>query len=541
MASISKQTAIDHPEVTTAADAAEASGAGQGNSRALLNARGVSKAFSGVYALKDVDFDLRPGEVHALLGPNGAGKSTLIKILDGVQPQDEGIVEVDGRERIQSDIATVFQELSLVPSLSVAQNIFLGNELHNAFGMVQKKKMNAVAKELIDSLGLHLPPGELVENLSVASRQLVEIAKAVHRDARVLVLDEPTSTLTKADQLLLFNSIRDIQKSGVGIIYVTHRLTEVFELADRVTIIRDGRKVLTADVADLEMSSLVREITGAEPQEAGPPKEAFDRFARPELLANSSGGPKLQITDLAGDRFSDISFTAEAGRIVGIAGLIGTGRTELLETIGGMRRSTAGEIRLNGRTVRFKHPWEALSAGVALVPEDRHRSGLVMQHSIQRNLALAHHKSLRKGGLVDNRAARTLIKGLVETLQVKTNSIDSPVQTLSGGNQQKVVFAKWLQPGMHLLLLDEPTQGVDVRARQEIYRVIHRFAEEGAAIIVASSDFVELQELCDEIYFMTSTSMSGPETVTPDMTDQYIYSRLNERVRESHERDHQQH
>lgn len=503
----------------------------------VLVAQGVSKAFNGIYALKDVDFELRAGEVHALLGPNGAGKSTLIKILDGVQPQDEGTVEVDGRERSHSDIATVFQELSLVPSLSVAQNIFLGNEIRNALGLVQKKKMNSIAKELTDSLGLHLPPEELVENLSVASRQLVEIAKAIHRDARVLVLDEPTSTLTKADQLLLFKSIRDIQKSGVGIIYVTHRLTEVFELADRVTIIRDGRKVLTADVADMEMESLVREITGTEPDEPGPAKEDFDRYTHPELTTTSSSGPKLQVSSLAGDRFSNISFTASAGQIVGIAGLIGTGRTELLETIGGVRRGTAGEITLDGRFVRFKHPWEALHAGVALVPEDRHRSGIILQHSIQRNLTLAHYKALRKGGLVDNKAARTLIHGLVDTLQVKTSSIDSPVQSLSGGNQQKVVFAKWMQPGMQVLLLDEPTQGVDVAARQEIYRVIHRFAEEGAAIVVASSDFVELQELCDEIYFMTSTSMSEPEKVTSDTTDQYIYSRLNERVLESHERD----
>jgi ribose transport system ATP-binding protein len=537
MAMTVKRTPTRDTDMKTAT---EVTGIEQTPGEPVLQARGVSKAFSGIYALKDVDFDLRPGEVHALLGPNGAGKSTLIKILDGVQPQDEGTVEVDGRERVHSDIATVFQELSLVPSLSVAQNIFLGNELRNAFGMVQRKKMNAVAKELIDGLGLHLPPEELVENLSVASRQLVEIAKAIHRDARVLVLDEPTSTLTKADQLLLFKSIRDIQKSGVGIIYVTHRLTEVFELADRVTIIRDGRKILTADVADMEMDSLVREITGVEPQEPGPPKEAFDRFSHPELLVSSSTGPKLQVSSLSGDRFSDISFNAAAGRIVGIAGLIGTGRTELLETIGGVRRSTTGEIRLDGKTVRFKHPWEALNAGVALVPEDRHRSGVVLQHSIQRNLSLAHYKSLRKAGFVDNRAARSLINGLIETLQVKAASIESPVQTLSGGNQQKVVFAKWLQPGMHVLLLDEPTQGVDVQARQEIYRVIHRFAEEGAAIVVASSDFVELQELCDEICFMTSTSMSEPEPVTPEVTDQYIYSRLNERVRESHERDHQQ-
>lgn len=224
---------------------------------------------------------------------------------------------------------------------------------------------------------------------------------------------------------------------------------------------------------------------------------------------------------------------------MGIAGLIGSGRTELLETIAGVRRSTAGRVTLDGRVVRFAHPWQALAAGVALVPEDRHRSGVVLQQSIQRNLSLAHFKAVSKGGFVDNRSAVALVKGLVETLQIKTASISSPVQSLSGGNQQKVVFAKWLQPGMQVLLLDEPTQGVDVRARQEIYRVIRRFAEEGAAVVVVSSDFVELQELCDEISFMTSTGMSAPEPVTEDVTDQYIYAKLNERVVASHERDNQ--
>lgn len=506
---------------------------------ALLVAAGVSKAFSGVYALKDVDFDLRAGEVHALLGPNGAGKSTLIKILDGVQTHDAGIVRVQGRPRRASDIATVFQELSLVPSLSVAKNIFLGDEIRNALGLLKVSEMNRRAAELLDRLGLHIRPDELVENLSVASRQLVEIAKAIHREARVLVLDEPTSTLTKADQLLLFDSVRDIQKSGVGIIYVTHRLTEVFELADRVTVIRDGRKVLTSSVADMAMDSLVEAITGVRESEVeAPSRERFDALLDGGAT-HARSGPKLEVRGLSGDRFSGIDLSAYAGRIVGIAGLIGSGRTELLETIAGVRRATSGTIRIDDRDVRFAHPWQALSAGVALVPEDRHRSGVILQHSIQRNLTLAHYKAVSKAGMLNNRSATDLTRQLVETLLVKTASIAAPVQSLSGGNQQKVVFAKWLQPSMQVLLLDEPTQGVDVRARQEIYRVIRRFAEEGAAIVVVSSDFVELNELCDEICFMTSSSMSDPEPVTPAVTDQYIYSKLNERVLENHERVHQ--
>jgi ribose transport system ATP-binding protein len=505
-------------------------------SEPLLRASKVSKAFNGVYALKDVDFDLRAGEVHALLGPNGAGKSTLIKILNGVLEQDEGTVTVGGNERRTADIATVFQELSLVPALTVAQNIFLGNELTSGLGITRKMAMARETEDLMGRLGLTIGANELVEDLSVASRQLVEIAKAIHRNASVLVLDEPTATLTKADQMHLFSSVRDIQKSGVGILYVTHRLTEVFELADRVTVIRDGRRVLTAPVGDLDMKSLVDEISGENLSiGSGPSREAFDAYVQPDRELDRGETIKLRISDLAGDRFSGISFDVAPGEIVGIAGLIGTGRSELLETIAGARRATSGEIELNGRAVAFRNPWDGLASGVALVPEDRHRSGLVLQHSVQQNLALAHHRAIKRHGLIDGASLKNLVRSLVDTLQIKTASPGTLVQNLSGGNQQKVVFAKWLQPGIQVLLLDEPTQGVDVKARQEIYRVIRRFADEGAAVVVVSSDFVELQEISHQLYFMTSTSMSEPEIVTSGVTDQYIYSKLNERGLESHD------
>ena len=503
------------------------------SSRPLMQAQNISKSFNGVYALKGANFELHVGEVHALLGANGAGKSTLIKVMNGVERPDSGIVMVGDRGRMSSDVATVFQELSLIPSLSVTQNIFLGNEIRNVFGLVQSKKMRKITEELIHTLGLHLRPGDVVENLSVASRQLVEIAKAVHRNARILVLDEPTSTLTKADEILLFKSIRDIQKSGVGIIYVTHRLTEVFELADRVTVIRDGQDVLTSHVSDIDMKELVRQIAG-ESEETELPSDASEANEGTERPKTWVGPAKIEAKALYGDRFSNIGFSASAGEIVGIAGLVGTGRTEVLETIAGIRRATSGEIKLDGRFVSFKNPWQALAAGVALVPEDRHRSGVMLEHSIQRNLNLAHQKMIRRFGFVDNRAARALVARLIDSLQIKTASAASPVQSLSGGNQQKVVFAKWVQPGLRVLLLDEPTQGVDVKARQEIYRVIRRLADEGVAVVVVSSDFVELQELADTIYFMTSTSMSERKPVTEEVNEQYIYERLNERVRASH-------
>ncbi len=497
----------------------------------LLKATGVSKIFSGIYAVKDVDFELYAGEVHALLGPNGSGKSTLIKILDGVQPQDEGSVDIQGRARTARDVATVFQELSLVPSLSIAKNIFLGNEPHNALGLVRTREMERTAQELTENLGFDLRPQELVENLSPASRQLVEIAKAIHRNARVLILDEPTSTLTKADQELLFESIRDIKKTGVGIIYVTHRLTEVFEIADRVTVLRDGKRELSANVADIDMDSLVSVITGTKPGTTS----SNGRFAGQVSAGrekSSDSPPRLEISSLSGERFANVSLTVNPGRIVGIAGLTGSGRTELLETIVGLRRRSAGDVCLDAKSTAFKNAGEALRAGVALVPEDRHRSGLILQHSILRNLVLAHSNAVRRGPFVDGTKAKILVADLVETLQVKAASIYSAVQSLSGGNQQKVVFAKWLQAGIRLLLLDEPTQGVDVGARNEIYKVIQRYADEGAGVLVVSSDFVELQELCDEIYFMTPSSVIGPERVTSEITDQYIYSRLSGRSKQ---------
>lgn len=500
----------------------------------LLRASGVSKAFSGIYAVQDVDFDLRAGEVHALLGPNGSGKSTLIKMLDGVQPQDEGTIEVTGRQRNSRDVATVFQELSLIPGLSVARNIFLGNEIRNRFGLVRTREMNRIAKELTDRLGLQLRPEELVENLSVASRQLVEIAKAIHRSASVLVLDEPTSTLTTDDQLLLFKSIRDIQKTGVGIIYVTHRLGEVFDIADRVTVLRDGKKVFSSQVSEIDMQSLVEVITGSQGEVEELSVKEFDAHLSTMTIQNSAQ-PRLEVSTLSSDRFSNISLKVSAGQIVGIAGLTGTGRTELLETISGIRKKSGGEIKLDGRSASFKSVSEAVRAGVALVPEDRHGAGICLDHSIARNLTVAHSKYLRRGPFVNSRSAQALVKELMEALQIKAASPFSPVQSLSGGNQQKVVFAKWMQPGVKVLLLDEPTQGVDVGARKEIYKVIHRFAEDGIGVLVVSSDFVELQELCDEIYFMSSTSISEPEPVSAGVTEHYIYSKLSERAATSHD------
>ena len=514
--------------------AVEAPSSSSSENGKLLVATAVSKSFGAEYAVNNLDFDLNFGEVHALLGPNGSGKSTFIKMLDGVQPQDKGSIQIIGRPRNSKDVATVFQELSLIPSLSVSRNIFLGNELRGNAGLLNNRKMNGVAKELTNSLGLQVHPGELVENLSVASRQLVEIAKAIHRNAKVLVLDEPTATLTANDRDLLFGSIREIRKTGVGIIYVTHRLDEVFEIADRVTVLRDGRKTLSANVSELEMSSLVDAITGVNgATREDVPDEFYENV--PIEPKSKSGVPSLEICGLSGERFSNVSLRLHPGQIVGIAGLTGTGRTELLETIAGVRRSTSGHIKLEGESFSTKNVSKALAAGIALVPEDRHGAGVCADHSIERNLALSHSKFLRRGPFMRASASQNLSRELVDALQIKAQSIYSQVQSLSGGNQQKVVFAKWMQPGMKVLLLDEPTQGVDVGARGEIYKVIRRFAQEGGSVLVVSSDFVELQKLCQELYFMTPNRMSDSEPVTPEVTEQYIYAKLSERTGTRHE------
>lgn len=501
----------------------EASGGGR-----LLTATGVSKSFGGVHALREVDFDLEVGEVHALLGPNGAGKSTLIKVLNGVETADSGTIRVSGRIPEAGDIATVFQELSLVPTLNVVQNIFLNDEIHS-FGVVNRRKMLDRAREVAVRLGMRIGVTEVVGRLSMAEQQLVEIAKAVHRDASVLILDEPTATLTKSDQLLLFERLRDIQKAGVGIIYVTHRLPEVFELADRVTVIRDGRRTLTARVGDLDMRQLVSAISGEDQGSTDDIQEAARMVST--VPRERADVPLLEVRRLSGDRFHDVSLTAHSGEVVGIAGLIGAGRTELLETIAGVRRRTGGEIKVAGSPGEFRDPGRAIAAGVALVPEDRHGAGVVLEHSVQSNLVLAHHRAVRLwGGFIDGRKAKLLATRVVDSLQIKAASLASPLSSLSGGNQQKVVFGKWLQARTKVLLLDEPTQGVDVRARQEIHFLIRDLADRGATALVVSSDFDELQQLCDRVYFSADGTLNGQIAVTSETTGQLIYSSLNERL-----------
>ena len=491
--------------------------------RPLLSASGISKNFEGVYALTGVDFTLNAGEVHALLGANGAGKSTLIKILSGVHKKDSGELRIEGRDVNANDIATVYQELSLIPTLTVWQNIFLCHEIRGPIGTLKVNSMKKVAEELVERLGLHIDVNDVVSNLSIAAQQLVEIAKAVHLEAQVLILDEPTSTLTKSDQIILFERIRSIKKAGVGIIYVTHKLSEVFEIADRVTVLRDGRNVLTTEISKMNMDQLVSEISGSD-------RYNKKRFSKKKVDALSKTNPLLEIVNLSGDRFSNVNFEVAPGEIVGIAGLIGAGRTEILETIIGVRKKREGSIHVDQSEVVYRDPAQALKSGVALVPEDRRVSGLIMTHSVTQNLILAHQDEAISVGVINRNSSVTITDRSVAALKIKVGKLTESVDKLSGGNQQKVVFAKWLQPKIRILLLDEPTQGVDVGARQEIYEVIRQFAAKGTAVLVVSSDFTELHELCDRLHFISPKGLSESEVVDDEMDDYYINSKVNERV-----------
>jgi ribose transport system ATP-binding protein len=466
----------------------------------LVELRGITKRFASVQALRGVDFDVRPGEVHALLGQNGAGKSTLIKILSGVNPRDAGEVRVNGKvthfhapgDSRAAGIAIVYQELSLVPSMTVAANLFLGREPHNRLGVVDAKAIQKSTQEFLAARRFPLQPEDLVANLKFAYRQLTEIAKALMGDVRVLVLDEPTSSLSAGEEEILFSAIKELTKQGVGIIYVTHRLQEVFLISDRVTVLRDGRNAGTFTTAKTDMATIVATIVGAS---AGQQNSKAAMQKAPALEAEVV----LEMRDVRNDRLRGVDLVTRRGEIVGLAGLIGSGRTEILETVFGLRQIDSGEMRILGAPVTRNDPLSAIRRGVAFAPEDRHLQGLILDDTIERNIALPRLEQLTNNTLFLRRASNERARSAVVDLAIKAPGISTRLKELSGGNQQKVVFGKWIAPRPQLLLLDEPTIGVDVGAREEIYRVIREVALKGASVIAVSSDLSELLLLCDRV------------------------------------------
>ncbi|MEZ2329787.1 sugar ABC transporter ATP-binding protein [Mesorhizobium sp. RCC_202] len=469
----------------------------------LLRVEGVRKRFGGVIALRGVDLSVLPGEVHALLGENGAGKSTLIKILSGVQGHDGGLIEIDGKpasfsspaQSREAGVAVVYQDLSLVESLSVADNLLLGREPRNRFGFLRKRQLLAQAQAFLHAQNIALDARAMVGSLPFAYRQMTEICKALMGDVRLLILDEPTSALTDDEERILFDAIRKAAARGVGVIYVTHRLNEVFRISNRVTVFRDGQNAGTFVTADTNMRQLVGAIVG--PDHAvlkAPVTEAGD--------VAPSHQPRETVLRLAGvsnDRLDRADLELRAGEIHGLAGLIGSGRTEILQTIFGLRPVVTGEASLDGKSLVGVDPATAIARGIALVPEDRQVQGLVLEHSIERNLTLPRLPHFSRMGWLERRPAAEQADKAMQRLRVRAPNAATAVKNLSGGNQQKVVFGKWNQPVPRVLLLDEPTVGVDVGAREEIYGVIRAAAAAGSGVLMVSSDLPELVQLCDRV------------------------------------------
>jgi len=466
---------------------------------AVLELAGVSKSFPGVRALSDISFDVRAGEVHALLGENGAGKSTLIKVMSGVHKADAGTMRLDGtpvvfgspQEAQAAGIATIYQELLLFPELTVAENIFMGHAPRGRFG-IDWKRMRGRARELLASLDIHdLDPGALVGTLSVGNRQRVEIAKALSHNARVLIMDEPTAALTQHDVERLFRIVRLLKDRGVGVVYISHRLEEVFLLADRVTVLRDGAFVATKPVSETSHQDLVEMMVGRRIEALFPKLEA------------KLGPPVLELENVVRlPATRGVSLTLRAGEILGIAGLVGSGRSELAEVIFGMTPAEGGSIRIDGKPVTIRSPSDAKRLGIAYVPEDRGRQGLVRPMAIAENVSLANLKRLAYGAFIDRRAERALAQDSVKRFGIRASGIGQIVGTLSGGNQQKVGLSKWLATEPRILIMDEPTRGIDVGAKAEIHRLMSELAGKGLAILMISSELPEVMGMSDRILVM---------------------------------------
>ena len=466
----------------------------------VLAVEGLSKSFPGVRALHDVRFDVRAGEVHALMGENGAGKSTLIKIVSGVYRPDSGSVRIDGQEvrfsgpqaAQAAGIATVFQELLLFPDLTVAENIFLGHAPRTAWGGVDWRAMNRRAAEILASLEIHeLDVTAPVSSLSVANRQRVEIAKALSLNARVLIMDEPTAALPEADVVRLFAIVRNLRARGVGVVYVSHRMAEIFLLADRVTVLRDGTFVATKPVAATSEPELITMMVG----------RTIDHLF-PKLPARV-GAPVLEVRDLvAPPVVRGVSLAVRAGEIVGLAGLIGSGRSELAQAIFGITPASAGEIRIDGQPVRIGSAAQGKRHGIAYVPEDRGSQGVVRPMTLRDNVSMAVLRRIARRGFIDRAAETALATEAIDRFAIRARGPEQIVGKLSGGNQQKVVLGKWLATRPRLLIMDEPTRGIDVGAKAEIHRLMSELAAQGLAVLMISSELPEVLGMSDRILVM---------------------------------------
>jgi inositol transport system ATP-binding protein len=466
----------------------------------------ISKAFPGVQALSDVQLTVRRGSVHALMGENGAGKSTLMKVLIGMYIPEEGEITFLGKkvnientkQALRMGIAMIHQELSPEPYMTVAENIFLGREPIGRFGLIDKKKMVADTRALLEHLEINIDPNTVMRNLSVANTQMVEIAKAISYDSSLLIMDEPTSAITEREVAHLFRIIRSLREKGVAIIYITHKMDEVFQIADDITVFRDGRHIATVPASQTDRNSLIAMMVGRELTNLFPKEDALIG----EVVLAVQGLTRTGIVE-------DVSFELRRGEILGLAGLMGAGRTEVIEGIFGIKPIDAGEITVKGQRVQIKSPRDAIRHGMALLTEDRKLTGIMGVLSVRDNMMIASLRSYSKGGFLNKRIINETCAKEKTRLELKTPSMDQLIRLLSGGNQQKVLVSRWLLTVPDILILDEPTRGIDVGAKSEIHRLMSKLAQEGKAIIMVSSELPEILGMSDRVLVMHEGRVGG--------------------------------
>ena len=471
-----------------------------------IEMKGINKSFGSNQVLKDAGFLLRDGEVHALMGENGAGKSTLMKILTGVYTKDSGTVIVDGeevsyknpQEAEKAGIVFIYQEINALFDLTVEENMFMGKEIKKKFGVCDKKAMREKAKEVMDRVGVSIPVDATMSDLSVGQQQMIEICKALMVDAKVIIMDEPTAALTESETEGLFKVINQLRKKGVSIVYISHRMEEIFALCDRITILRDGQYIDTKEIKDLTMDDVVQMMIGREIGERFPTRES------------KIGDVVLKVEGLtSGKLFHDVNFEVRAGEVLGVAGLMGAGRTEIMQAIFGNLKKDSGKIYIDGNAVSIRNPRQAIKAGIGFVTEDRKTEGLLLEKSIAENIEIANLGKVSKGGVLRKEKQDEIVKKGIEEFRVKCFGPWHECNNLSGGNQQKVVLAKWVYTDPKILILDEPTRGVDIGAKKEIYDVINDLASKGVAVIMVSSELPEVLGMSDRIMVIREGEVRG--------------------------------
>jgi len=484
-----------------------------------LQVRNVTKRFPGVVALKEVHFDLMPGEVLALIGENGAGKSTLMKILAGVQQPDSGQILLDGQpvainsvqQAQEFGLSLIHQELNLSDNLDVGANIFLGRE-PTRFGMIDRRKINEDATKYLNMIGLDISPTTIVNRLTIGQQQMVEIARALSTNARVLIMDEPTSSLSSRETEALFEVVKDLRSKGVSIIYISHRLGEVIELANRVTVLRDGENAGDLAAEEINHDAMVKLMVG---------RDLSQFYSR---VPHEAGPTALQVKNLVvpDNPKHTLSFSVQEGEIVGIAGLVGAGRSEMLQVLFGVNPALSGSIQVGDRVANVRTPYDAINLGMALVPEDRKQQGLILEMSIQQNIGLAGlRENQQMGGWLNQQAERDATQLMMKKMRIKAPSAQHITVTLSGGNQQKVVLGKWLSMGPKVLLLDEPTRGIDIGAKHEIYSLMDELAKSGVAILFASSEMEEILGMSDRAIVMHEGKITG-ELLRKELSEESV-------------------